>query len=270
MRKVINILTGLFFTTFTAYHIFLFAQIEVNRFGRLLGIVVFLCFSAASFFALVPKTAFRIARTALLIAGLTFNFIFKLFNAQVVFSTLDFSYLPSILNCAVFIFSELGLLILLVYYLFFRLSMKKRSKRKAKTRKKLSAILMSVVILLFVLCLVMECVLLLRFNMNIDLGLNTTFVSRFLYCFAFVGMAIGFMLPNTESDLDESDYDSVAPDMIDKDFILSGSSGTKTKTEGRPALGEIDKDFVISGGQRVIPERDEKPALGEVDKDFIL
>ena len=40
MRKVINIVTGLLFTAFTAYHIFSFAQIEINRFGRLLGIVV--------------------------------------------------------------------------------------------------------------------------------------------------------------------------------------------------------------------------------------
>ena len=106
--------------------------------------------------------------------------------------------------------------------------------------------------------------------MNIDLGLRTTLISRFLYCFAFVGMAIGFMLPNKEKEKSESGYGSAAPGVVDKDFILSGSSRAKTKTKGRPALGEIDKDFVISGGKRVIPERDEKPALGEVDKDFIL
>lgn len=275
MRKVVNFLTGLFFTIFTAYQIFLLVQIEENRFGRLLGIAVFLCFSAASFFSLIHKMNFKIARSTLLIAALSFNFIFKLLNAQLIFSSVNFSNIPSILNCAIYIFSELGFLTLLVYYLFFRLKTNNKSKLKSDTIRKITQIMMYVVIFLFVSCLIMEIVLILVYNTNITFNMKTTLISRFLYCFAFVGMAVGFMLRNKKGKLPEVDYiyeygTGTETNEIDKDFVISEGERVIPERDENITVGEIDKDFVISEGERVIPEMDEKITVGEIDKDFIL
>ena len=60
--------------------------------------------------------------------------------------------------------------------------------------------LMSFVIALYVVCLVSECILLIKYRIYIDLGLKSTVASRFCYYFAFIGMAVGFMLPKMGQD----------------------------------------------------------------------
>lgn len=144
---------------------------------------------------------------------------------------------------------------------------RKKSKKKRKKARKISAALVSVAIALFVSCLIMECVLLVKYRINIDLNLKATLISRFLYCFAFVGMAVGFLLRSRHGSSEKKKTES---GQVDKDFILSETKGASSKKKKIPALGEIDKDFVISGGHRVIPERDKKTSAGKADNDYIF
>ena len=152
------------FTFFTAYQIYLLIQIDTQRNGRLIGIIFYLFITAASFFALVHKTGLRIARSVLLIAGLLLLFGIKLFNASAIFGSLDFANAPSVLRCAVYVVSQLGTIMLAVYYLFFRHNKKINSKRK------LIVALMAFVIVLYVSVLIMECVLIMNYRVNIEAG----------------------------------------------------------------------------------------------------
>ncbi len=220
-RFIVNLLTTLMSAAFTAYQIYLFFEIKEQRVGRVLAIIIFLCLSFASLFSLIPVDGLRKARPVLLIVGLTMYFILKLFSVNSIFGKLDFNDIPSVLNCAIYIFVELALLILAVYCLILRPNIFFNIVRKP------TVILMSVVIALFVACLVMELVLMLKYGLNIELKLRYTLLSRFFYCFGFVGMAVGFMIPspvpkNTanriKSGIDQGQ--DLTPVKFDDDFIV--------------------------------------------------
>lgn len=55
--------------------------------------------------------------------------------------------------------------------------------------------MMSIVIALYVACLITECVMLIVYRVNTELSLKVTLISKFVYCFGFVGLAGGLMLP---------------------------------------------------------------------------
>lgn len=238
LSNAVHLLTALCFMFFTAYHLFLFVEVSSNRIGRILGILTFLLITVASFFALSPKPTFRIVRSVTMIVGLSLNFIIKLFNAPLLFGSLDFSDIPSVLNVFVYIFAQTAELLLLLFYLIFRHNSKLNSKRK------LVIGFMSFVILLYVSCLIMECVLILKYYSNIDLSIKFTLISRFLYCFGFVGIAVSFMLPVNKID-SQNDMMNQAPD--DDDFMFSVPDGGHSHVDkaNKPAIGEVDKDFVL-------------------------
>ena len=218
-KLIVNLLTTLMFAAFTAYQVYLYFEIEEQRLGRLFGIGIFVCLFLASAFSLIRFDWARVIFRVLLIAGLIAYFLLKLLSINTIFSKLDFSNIPSVLNCAIFIFAELALLILVVYYLALRPNIYLRVKRKP------TVILMSVVIALFVSCLVMECILILGFGMNIELKLRYTLISRFFYCFAFVGLAVGFMIPvslpgNMIKEIEDKKMQEFAPGEVDDDFIF--------------------------------------------------
>ena len=176
-----------------------------------------------------------------MIGGLSLNFIIRLLNAGAMFGMLNFAYVPSVLNCAIYVFSQLAELLLLVYYVFFRHNPKLNSKRK------LVIFLMSFVIVLYVACLIMECVLLMKYRMNIDLSRKFTVISRFLYCIGFVSMAVNFMLPVQELE-DPNDLMNQPPD-DDLLFPTSESSANKqkktNKNKQKRLPSDYDNDFVL-------------------------
>lgn len=131
---------------------------------------------------------------------------------------LNFAYVPSVLNCEVYVFSQLAELILLVYYVFFRHNPKLNSKRS------LVIFLMSFVIVLYVACLIMECVLLMKYRMNIDLSRKFTVISRFLYCIGFVSIAVNFMLP-VHKVSKSNDFMNQPPE--DDDLLFSTSESNE-------------------------------------------
>ena len=219
----INIITAVMFTFFTAYQIYLLIQIDTQRNGRLIGIIFYLFITAASFFALVHKTGLRIARSVLLIAGLLLLFGIKLFNASAIFGSLDFANAPSVLRCAVYVVSQLGTIMLAVYYLFFRHNKKINSKRK------LIVALMAFVIVLYVSVLIMECVLIMNYRVNIDLTRKYTVIGRLLYCFGFVGMAAGFMLPSSRGKSSTEEY--INKEQSDAEVLVSSEKKDKPRSD---------------------------------------
>lgn len=244
IRTFINIVTATAFLLFSAYHIYLFTQITASRPGRLLGIISFLCLAFAAVSTMIPKPAFRLLRTVLMIGGLALNFIIRLFNAGVIFGRLDFANIPSVLNCAIYVFSQLAELLLLVYYVFFRHNPKLNSKRG------LVIFLMTFVILLYAACLVMECVLLMKYRMNIDLSRKFTVISRFLYFIGFAGIAVNFMLP-VHKVSKSNDFMNQPPEDDDLLFSTSESSAKKqnkkkaNKNKKKRLPSDYDNDFVL-------------------------
>ena len=242
IRTFINIVTAAAFLLFSAYHIYLFVQITASRPGRMFGIISFLCLAFAAISAMIRKPAFRVLRTVLLIGGLALNFIIRLFNAGAMFGMLNFAYVPSVLNCAVYVFSQLAELILLVYYVFFRHNPKLNSKRG------LVIFLMSFVIVLYAACFIMECVLLMKYRMNIDLSRKFTGISRFLYCIGFVSIAVNFMLPLQKLE----DTDDLMNQPPEDDYLLFSTSESNKKNQiktnknkQKRLPSDYDNDFVL-------------------------
>ena len=151
--------------------------------------------------------------------------------------------------------------------------------------------LMSFVIALYVVCLVSECILLIKYRIYIDLGLKSTVASRFCYYFAFIGMAVGFMLPKMgqdASDLEQyynpaqskaelvfssPDEDRVhpkdhprSPVLDDAALVFSSqerSKGHSKKDHPRsPVLDDAALVFSSPDEEGVIPEKDDDPARG--------
>lgn len=240
MRKIANLVTALMFTALTLYHIFLLLFKNQARTGRLLVIASFAVIAVASYFALVPRSGLATARTALLIAGLLFNFIIRLFNANAMFRMLDFSNVPTVLNFAVYVFSQTAEIILLLYYMIFRHN-KKLSKKRA-----LGCSLMSLVILLYLSCLIMECVLLIKYGWNIDLSLKYTLVSRFVYFLGFSGIAVNCMIPVPQfSSENTGSTEQQAPTEPEVLFSVPDDQRTKVDLMEKPETGKSDADFII-------------------------
>ena len=189
VQFVFRLVTALSFTLFTAYQIFLAINIDTSRIGRLIGIGFYLLLIVASFLDFSEQYRVWIVHSVLLVAGLILLFGMRLLNAPDIFGYLNFANPVSVLYFAVYILSQLGTLVLVEGYLMLNDYMKRRKRRK------LTVILMSVTIALYALCFIMECVLLLKYRMNIDLGLKSTLLSRGLYFLGFAGTAFCFMLP---------------------------------------------------------------------------
>ena len=194
LQFVIRLLTALAFAAFTFYQFILLFAIDTSRFGRTLGVVSFLLMTVASFLALSGKKKVQTVSSVILVIGLFTVFLIKLLNVPGMFGILSFSNPSSVLNCSVFILSEAGAVILAVFHLTLRNDRDTAAKRKAVV------ILMSAVIALYVACLVMECVLLIKYRVNINLSLKVTLISRFVYCFGFVGTAVSLMLPAPKAE----------------------------------------------------------------------
>ena len=91
--------------------------------------------------------------------------------------------------------------------------------------------LMAFVIVLYVACFVIECVLLMKYRMNIDLSRRFTVISRFFYCLSFVGMAVNFMLPVQEIEAPDDLMNQPPADELL--FSAAGSSKKKSKKKNK-------------------------------------
>ncbi len=186
---LIRLMTALSFVLFTAYQSYLAAISPSNRLGRLLGIGVFLIITLASFFDFSEKGSLWIAHSVLLVIGLILLFSIRMLNLSQLLEYLDPEYPPSVLNFAIFVLSQLGVVVLVVGHLMVRAEIPERRLRI------LLFVLMSVAIVLYIACFVLECVQMIKYRVNIDFSLKITLLTRVLYCAGFVGTAVSLILP---------------------------------------------------------------------------
>ncbi len=198
--------TAVIFALFTVYRGLLLLQPDRDIIIGAAGVIVFLCITAASFFALAHRGILRRLRSSLLTAGLAMNAILLLSNAVEIFGNLNMSDMTTVLRFAVLVCSELSMLILLLYYQFIR-------RRSGMSHKRAQTIrLMAAVIVLLVLSFVMECVLMLQYGEGVETSLMGSVAGRLLYCLGFVGTAVGFMLPGAKKRSREEDDPAVEKD----------------------------------------------------------
>lgn len=188
-QTIIKLITALSFTLFTAYQIYLAVNIETNRVGRLIGIVFYLLLTVAACLSFSEKDSAWTAHSVLTVAGLVLLFAMRLMNIGTVFGNLSFSKPATVLNAAIYILSQLGTLVLVAGYIMQRADLTRRQM------KILINTLMTIAIVLFTLHFILECVLMIRYRMNIEQSLKLTLISRVLYFVGFAGTAFCFMLP---------------------------------------------------------------------------
>ena len=196
---IINFATALSFALFTLYQSFLILFIPENRIGRLIGVVLFLFFTVASFLVFSENGGVQIAHTVIMVATLILLFVIKMFNLPSLITSLSNPSVVPVIYLVIYSFAQLGTLILVAGYLVYRSSL------ELAVRRRITIVLMAIVIVLFVSNLVMECVLIIKYNALIDNSRKLTLISRFLYCFGFVGTAISFMLPSPKLEKEEKD-----------------------------------------------------------------
>ena len=188
-QLLIRLAPAVAFALFTAYQIMLAIKVDVNRSGRLTGIAIYLVITVAAVFDLFDKFGLWIAHVILMVASLVTLFVMRMFNASMMFESLDFSSIPSVLNVTVYILSQLGTLVLATSYLLLSIDLSRNQMAK------LIKVFMIIVIAIYALTFVLECILMIAYRMNIDLRLRYSLPSRVLYLVGFAGTAFAFMLP---------------------------------------------------------------------------
>ena len=189
LQYTLKFLTAMCFLLFTAYQVYLLAEIPTTRPGRLTGIIFYAFITVASFLVFSHNTKVRVVRTVLMVAGLWLFFLVKLLNLAPLVSAIDPSEPYTILRFAEYVCTQVGLLVLLVEYLI------ARSKTKQEVRLKITFALMIAAFVLYTAYIIMECILLIKYSVNIDTSLKLTLISRFMFYFAFIGTAFIWRLP---------------------------------------------------------------------------
>lgn len=264
-KVIIRVITAVSFLLFTAYQAFLLVKLPLLREGRLIGIGIYVFITAASFLALVHFSRIRVLRSVLLLVGLLTLFVMRLLNAPGYVAMLTYSInVPSVLNFAVYVVSQLCTLMLVVYYLVFR------TNNKMKSKLKVSRVLMTIVIVLYALNLVMECILILKYRMNIEYGRILTSLSRVLFFIGYVGTAVNFMLPPTPGESETEQY--INKEQADADIMVISPENERPRSDKsrNPVLDDTHIVFsdTPNGKNRSDNEQRQKPALD--DSDFVF
>ena len=214
LQFVIKLLTALAFTILTLYQVVLLFAIDSARFGRSLGITCYIVITIACYLALGQKKKVQTASSVILVIGLFMLFLIKLINVPGLFGVLNFSVPTSVLNCSVYILSQMGAVLLAVFNLTLRHDRDTAAKRRAVV------ILMSIVIAMFLACFIMESILLIKYRVNIDLSLKVTFATRLIYFCGFTGLAVRFMLPEPKAEEEAKSGEFVYSEDVEDEIDL--------------------------------------------------
>ena len=185
----IRLLTALSFGLYTVYQIYLSVMIEESRFGRLIIVFILLLITISSVLMFFDNHKAAKARTILFVLGMLLLIFVKMINIPVLFGNLDSSDPVSVMNCVIFVLTQLGAIGLVVYYITLMSSSEFRKKQVLR-------VVLSLIIASFYLaCLIMELIMITKYGAIIDTSRKLTILSRFLYFFGFGGTAICLMLP---------------------------------------------------------------------------
>ena len=213
-QLIIRLLTAISFGLFTAYQVYLAVQLEASRIGRLIGAGCYLLITIASFLMFADNRKAATARTILFVGAMLFLIFYRLLNIPILFGSLNMSDPVSVLNCAVYILTQLGSIGLIVYYITLR------SSEEFGKKQTLRMVLSLILAVFYLACLIMELILIVKYHENIELKAKLTFLSRFLYFFGFAGTAICLMLPALLVEVDHKTGEFVFSEEDDDDIDL--------------------------------------------------
>ncbi len=263
LKIFVRSITALAFALFTAYQIYMALKTDVGLYGRIIGIVCYTFLAAASVFSLIHQRGIRILRSVLFVAGLAGLFFMRLLSVARVFGALDFSFFPSVLNCSEYLASQLGTLVLLLYYLAVR------TNKYIKNKRRVTIIMMIFVIAFFGLGLISEWTLRAKYGYNIDSTLQLTLISRVVYFCGFALTALNFMLPPTKVESEAEQY--IIKEQSEAEILVSSSDENRNHPahdkKRNPTLDDanIILNTVNSGRSRSHGERKRSPVLDEAD-----
>ena len=263
LKIFVRSITALAFALFTAYQIYMALKTDVGLYGRIIGIVCYTFLAAASVFSLIHQRGIRILRSVLFVAGLAGLFFMRLLSVARVFGALDFSFFPSVLNCSEYLASQLGTLVLLLYYLAVR------TNKYIKNKRRVTIIMMIFVIAFFGLGLISEWTLRAKYGYNIDSTLQLTLISRVVYFCGFALTALNFMLPPTKVESEAEQY--IIKEQSEAEILVSSSDENRNHPahdkKRNPTLDDanIILNTVNSGRSRSRGERKRSPVLDEAD-----
>ncbi len=263
LKIFVRSITALAFALFTAYQIYMALKTDVGLYGRIIGIVCYTFLAAASVFSLIHQRGIRILRSVLFVAGLAGLFFMRLLSVARVFGALDFSFFPSVLNCSEYLASQLGTLVLLLYYLAVR------TNKYIKNKRRVTIIMMVFVIAFFGLGLISEWTLRAKYGYNIDSTLQLTLISRVVYFCGFALTALNFMLPPTKVESEAEQY--IIKEQSEAEILVSSSDENRNHPahdkKRNPTLDDanIILNTVNSGRSRSHGERKRSPVLDEAD-----
>lgn len=195
-RWVIVKLTGLLFTGYSAYNIFIIVRDyrEMSPIAIIISSVVAIMFAVLAGFAFtseVRDVIFRLIRKAVFVIDIIAIFALKARVSPQVVEYTDFSLPHTVMNCFAFFLTLIGMLVLFVYYAFFH--------GYRPLYPVLCVILPSLAIVLFAASLACEAVLFFGYGIILEDNLIRTVVIRPVFYMAFIGLSLYFLIPRRKS-----------------------------------------------------------------------
>ena len=138
-----------------------------------------------------------------MILSLLLLFIVRLVNVPALLRYFSFADVPSALNVIVYILPQIGTIVLTVMYL---------KLRRIDVTLAETAPLIPVAIAIYALCFAAECVMMIRYRMNVDGSLKLALLSRLAYFVGFSGTAFIFFFSDPMKPFDPAEpFDPTEP-----------------------------------------------------------
>lgn len=197
LRQLNVKLTGFLFFVYSAYNVFIAisdGKRGIPPEGILISIVVALMFAVFAGFMLTWSVGVKtknmlflsIRRTAFIIALLVVFFL-KLRMAVKVIAYLDFSELHTVLYGVSYLMTQVGLLLLIIYYAFIL--------KRVSFYPGAAVALPTIAIILFLCSLILEAILFFVYGIGVEDSMLRTAVIRPVFYLGFIGLSLYFLFP---------------------------------------------------------------------------
>lgn len=183
LQSFVRWTTALSFALFTAYQLYV-SHTEIYRLGRLIAVCIYLAITVASFLAFSASLRWQNIRSLLMLINLSLLFLIRLLKIPALIQLLYQADILTALNVAAYVLPQLGTVLLVLMCL---------NRRSPFMRFKTTVPFVPVLIVIYVLCFAAECVMMVRYGMNVELGLKLTLFSRLMYFGGFSGTAFSFL-----------------------------------------------------------------------------
>ena len=194
-RWLLVVLTGLLFAAYSAYMVFVIIRDakSLSIEGYLINGCVALMFALCAVYLWTAgikgkkHIIFMMVRRTTLIIALLVIFLLKLRIAVQVINFMDYTKPYTLIYGWSYFLTLAALAILLGYYVFILKSL--------PFHPKAALFLPRTAVILFLLCLILDAVLFFGFGIMLDGNVIRTVVSRPIFYFSFIGLAIHFLYP---------------------------------------------------------------------------